>query len=289
MKLTADKDTHFNVKKTVNCRGTLLDLSTAKVMGILNFTPDSFYRESRVSGLNTSVARAAQMIADGASVIDIGSQSTRQGAPFLDPETELSRIREVLPVLRSNFPEVIFSIDTFHSSVARFAVEQGCSLVNDVSGGLLDPEMYATVATLNVPFIVMHMQGTPATMQINPHYSDVVIEILEYFTRIIQRLNDSGHNDIILDPGFGFGKNTQHNFTLLKNLHLFRMTGYPVMAGVSRKSMIHAVLGNSSSDSLNGTTVLNTLALQNGASILRVHDVRAAVEAVRLHAMYMSA
>ena len=276
------EDTDFNMKKSLNCSGRLLDLSTAAIMGILNLSPDSFYDGGKNSSLHDYIHHTSTMLLQGAAIIDIGGQSTRPGARRLNETEEWARLEGPLTVLIKEFPDVIFSIDTFYSSIAKRAVEAGASIINDISGGNLDPKMFSTVATLRVPYILMHMQGEPNTMQIAPAYKDVTIEILDFFNSRIRQLRELGQIDIIIDPGFGFGKSIEHNYQILKKLHLLTLTGAPVLAGLSRKSMISKVLKIKNEESLNGTTVLNTIALLNGASILRVHDVKEAAEAVRL-------
>ncbi len=222
------------------------------------------------------------MLEQGARIIDIGAQSTRPGAPLLDPEEEWLRLDKALKNLLKEFPKTIFSIDTFYSSVVKRSVDLGVSIVNDVSAGSIDPKMFSTIASLKVPYVLMHMQGQPATMQTKPEYRDVMMDIIDFFCEKTKQLKESGVNDIILDPGFGFGKSVEHNFILLKKLELLKIHDMPMLVGLSRKSMINKILGINSTDALNGTTVLNTIALMNGADILRVHDVKAAAECVKL-------
>jgi len=251
-------------------------------MGILNLSPDSFYDGGKHISGKQYIEHAGKMIAEGAAIIDIGGQSTRPGAELLSDEEEWSRVQKPLSELKKEFPQTIFSIDTFHSSVAARAVKAGVSIINDISGGNMDKEMFSTVAELKVPYIVMHMQGTPQTMQINPVYDDVVMDVLNFFNLKIDELKDLGLPDIIIDPGFGFGKTLDQNYLLLKHLSIFKFCKVPIIVGLSRKSMISNVISETKSNSLNGTTVLNTIALMKGADILRVHDVKEAVEAVNL-------
>ena len=271
------------MKKLINARGQLLDLSTPVVMAILNITPDSFHAGSRSQDLENSLIKVNEFIMEGATIIDIGAQSTRPGATLLTAEEEWERLKEILPMLTRQFPGVIFSIDTFYSSVADKAADAGVAIINDVSGGQMDQQMFATVARLKMPYVLMHMKGTPATMQQHPAYEDVTKEVFNFFQNKKSRLIEAGVNDIILDPGFGFGKTTEHNFQLLHNLSLFNLLDCPILVGFSRKSMITKVIQTSSTDAVNGTTVLNTLALSRGASFLRVHDVKEAREAIALY------
>jgi dihydropteroate synthase len=271
------------MKKLINARGRLLDLSTPVVMAILNITPDSFHAGSRSQDIENSLIKVNEFIMEGATIIDIGAQSTRPGATLLTAEEEWERLKEILPMLTKQFPGVIFSIDTFYSSVAEKAADLGVAMINDVSGGQMDQQMFATVARLKMPYVLMHMKGTPATMQQHPAYEEVTKEVFNFFQDKKSRLIEAGVNDIILDPGFGFGKTTEHNFQLLHNLSIFSLLDCPILVGFSRKSMITKVIQTSSTDAVNGTTVLNTLALSRGASILRVHDVKEAREAIALY------
>ena len=259
-----------------------MDLSTPVVMGILNITPDSFFDGGRYTDEKEMLHHVEKMIGEGAAIIDVGAQSTRPGATLLTAEEESARLAPALKTLRTTFPGAVFSVDTFYAEVAKMAVNEGAGLINDISGGSIDDNMFDTVAALQVPYIVMHMQGTPQTMQKDPHYNDVVKEVFDIFIDRVSRLRSKGVDDIIIDPGFGFGKNTEHNYALLNHLELFSMLDCPLMAGLSRKSMINKVLNTKAADALNGTTVLNTIALLKGAKILRVHDVKEAVEAVKL-------
>ena len=267
---------------TLNCRGRLLVIESPLVMGIINATPDSFYEGSRFMGGEKILQQAAIMLKEGADILDIGGQSTRPGSIQLNEEEELSRIIEPLELLHKHFPEAIISVDTYYSKVVKEAVSAGASIVNDISGGNLDENMLSTVGKLRVPYICMHMQGKPQTMQREPHYENVTREVLDFFIKKMDDCKKAGIHDVIIDPGFGFGKTIKHNFELLKNFSVFKMLEKPLLAGISRKSTIYRTLGVSSNDALNGTTVLNTIALLNGANILRVHDVKEAKEAVKL-------
>ena len=269
---------------TINVNGTLMDLSIPRVMGIVNVTPDSFFAGSRTQTEAEIARRVEQLLAEGADILDIGGYSSRPGAADVPPEEERDRLRLGLAAIRRVCPDAVVSVDTFRADVARMCVEEyGVALINDISGGELDEEMFSTVARLGVPYVLMHMQGTPQTMQDKPRYDDVLRDVFLYFARKVQQLRDLGQKDIILDPGFGFGKTLEDNYALLAHMdELSSVFGLPVLAGVSRKSMITKVLGVTPAEALNGTTVLNTLCLTKGAAILRVHDVRPAVEAVHL-------
>jgi dihydropteroate synthase len=252
-------------------------------MGILNVTPDSFFDGGRYSGKDAALKQAEKMLSEGATMLDVGGASSRPGAAEVSEKEELERVIPVVEGIKSHFPEAVISVDTWRASVAKAAVEAGASMVNDISGGQFDEQMFETVAALNVPYILMHIQGTPATMQQNPQYDDVVTEVLDFFIQKIEKLRTLGVKDIVLDPGFGFGKTVEHNYQLLKNLHVFsNVTGLPVLAGISRKSMICKVLKVNPEHALNGTTALHMVALQQGAKILRAHDVREAMEVIRL-------
>ena len=252
-------------------------------MGIINATPDSFYEGSRFMGGENILREAEKMLAEGADILDIGGQSTRPGSIQLAEDEELKRVTGPIELLQKNFPEAIISIDTYQSRIAKQAVAAGASIVNDISGGNLDAAMLSTVGKLKVPYICMHMQGKPQTMQKEPYYENVTREVLDFFIRRIDECKKAGIHDVIIDPGFGFGKTIAHNFELLKNLTVFKILERPVLLGVSRKSTIYKTLGVSAKEALNGTTVLNTIGLMNGANILRVHDVKEAKEAVRLY------
>lgn len=268
---------------TLNLRGKLYSLCEPKIMGILNVTPDSFYAESRTSDEEHIAARVQQLMDDGADMIDIGGYSSRSGADDVSPEEEMNRLRRGLRVVRRLYPEVLISVDTFRADVARMCVEEeGADIINDISGGMMDRQMFRTVARLGVPYILMHMQGTPDTMQQAPHYDNLRREVMLYFAERIDRLCQMGAKDIIVDPGFGFGKTLEHNYELFHHLDDFNLFNLPLLVGISRKSMIYKLLGGTPQTSLNGTTVLNTIALMKGAHILRVHDVKEAVEAKRI-------
>lgn len=269
-------------KKTINVRGELVDLSTPLVMGILNMTPDSFYAESRVSSLDAVLERIDRMHQDGAPIIDIGGYSTRPGAEEISIAQEIERIESIIGPVRKNFPDLIISVDTFRSEVARKAVVLGADIINDVAGGTLDELMFDTVASLGVPYILMHMRGTPETMNTLTKYSNLAGDIIKDLKIKVDLLRQKGVADILIDPGFGFAKNIGQNFRLLDDLAEFHQLGYPLLVGLSRKATIYKTLGITAEDALNGTSVLNTIALQNGASILRVHDVKQAAEAVKL-------
>lgn len=270
----------------INLKGRLLDLSTPAVMGILNLTPDSFFDGGKYDSAEKAIERSGRMLEEGASIIDIGAQSTRPGAALLSMEEEWSRLEPIVKAFVRAFPSTPFSIDTFSSKVAERAVNEGAAMINDVSGGKMDPAMFAIAGKLQVPYILMHMQGTPSTMQQNPHYINVVREVFDELIVKTRELQEAGVKDIIIDPGFGFGKSVAHNFDLLRHLDIFRLIGFPVLAGLSRKSMINRILGTKPEEALNGTTVLHTLALNHGARLLRVHDVKEAVEAIKLFMFY---
>ena len=273
---------------TLNCKGRTLVVDKPLVMGILNTTPDSFYAGSRYGGTSI-IQQAEKMIGEGAALLDIGGQSTRPGSERVSQEEELKRVIGVVEAIHRQFPEVIISIDTYYAKVAAEAVAAGASIINDISAGSLDPDMVATAGSLRVPYVLMHMQGRPETMQQAPVYENVTREVLDFFVQQVARCRQAGIHDIILDPGFGFGKNTRHNFELLKNLSVFKMLELPLLLGVSRKGTIYKTLGTTAAEALNGTTVLNTMGLMNGAHILRVHDVREAVEAIKLYEVYAGA
>lgn len=272
------------IMSTINCKGKLLDLSTTPVvMGIINITDDSFFADSRTKQLDAILDRAAQHLAEGAQILDIGAQSTRPGAVTVGEETEIDRLIPAISALVERFPDVIISVDTYYAKVAEQCIHAGAAIINDISAGDLDPDMISVAAATKAPYIAMHMQGTPSNMQQQPHYEDVTREVLDYFIQKKAACLQAGIKDIIIDPGFGFGKTLAHNYTLLKNIDAFHILDCPILIGISRKSMIYKLLGNTPAEALNGTTVLNTLSLQAGAQILRVHDVKAAMEAVRIH------
>ena len=271
---------------TLNCKGKLVSLQKPLVMGIINATPDSFYKDHLAKEENNIFAIAEDMIAAAADILDIGGQSTRPGSIRINAEEEMQRVLPVITAIHQRFPAVLISIDTYHSKVAAAAVAAGACIVNDISAGNMDDAMIPLVASLQVPYICMHMKGTPDTMQQQPHYDDVVKEVLDFFIYKTNECKRAGIKDIIIDPGFGFGKTISHNFQLLKNLAVFKMLEKPILAGISRKSTIYKTLGIDVSEALNGTSVLNTLALLNGAAILRVHDVKEAKEVVTLIEAY---
>lgn len=267
----------------MNVNGRLLDFSTPCVMAILNVTPDSFYSGSRMQTEEEIEARVRQILEEGAAIIDVGAYSSRPNADHVSAEEEMNRLRLGLDVLRRTAPDAIVSVDTFRADVARMCVEEyGVAIINDIAAGEIDADMFSTVAELNVPYIMMHMQGTPQNMQQHPHYDNLLREVFLYFARKVQQLRDLGVKDIVLDPGFGFGKTLEHNYQLMAHLEEFRLFELPLLVGVSRKSMIYRLLDTTPQEALNGTTVLHTLALMKGADILRVHDVRQAVETVKI-------
>ena len=267
---------------TINCKGTLIDLSTPKVMGIVNVTPDSFFDGGKLTNSDEIVNQVEKMLHDGATFIDLGGYSSKPGADFVSEEEELNRVVPVVKLLVEKFPDILLSIDTFRSEVAKQAVENGAAIINDISAGLLDEKMLETVAKLQVPYIMMHMKGTPQTMQSLANYEDLLKEMNFYFSERIAKARSFGLNDIIIDPGFGFAKTLEHNFELLRKLELLQFHDLPILAGISRKSMIYKVLETTPENALNGTTFLHTFCFQKGAKILRVHDVKEAVECVKL-------
>jgi len=268
---------------TLNCRGKLLQIGPPVVMGIINATPDSFYK----GNINDDILLLAEkMVTEGASILDIGGQSTRPGSERIPASTEMERVIPVIRKIHERFPATVISADTYYSEVAAAAVDAGASVINDISAGNMDKNMIAVVAKLGTPYICMHMKGTPETMQQNIVYDDVVKEVLDFFIKKIAECREAGIHDIIIDPGFGFGKSTAHNLKLLKELEVFGMLDRPILAGLSRKGTVYKTLNISAAEALNGTTVLNTLALHNGASVLRVHDVKEAKEAITLMEAY---
>ncbi len=277
------KDTFFSIKPSLNCRGRILTFERPRVMGILNITPDSFYRESRISNTDSIREQAGRMLREGASILDIGAVSTRPGAGEISVKQELDRLRPALETIRKAYPEAILSVDTYRSEIARRVVEDyAVDMINDVSGGQMDGDMFGTIADLQVPYILMHMKGKPADMQKHALYKDVVKEILAYFSAGVAALNSLGVNDLIIDPGFGFAKTIKQNYEILGRLDAFHMLELPLLVGISRKSMIYKTLGISASEALNGSTALHTIALMMGANIIRVHDVREAMETIVL-------
>lgn len=268
---------------TLNLRGKLYPLDEPQIMGILNVTPDSIFAESRTSDDEQIATRVKQMMDEGADMIDIGGYSSRPGADDVSPQEEMERLRRGLRIVRKLYPDVPISVDTFRADVARMCIEEeGADLINDIAAGMMDRQMFKTVARLGVPYIMMHMQGTPKTMQLDPHYNNLRREVMLYFAERIDRLCQMGAKDIIIDPGFGFGKTVEHNYELMNHLEDFSVFNLPILVGISRKSMIYKLIGGTPQTSLNGTTVLNTIALTKGAHILRVHDVKQAVEAKRI-------
>lgn len=268
---------------TINCNGRLIDLSEPKIMGILNTTPNSFYDGGSSESMDIILKKVEKHIADGADILDIGGYSTKPGAEEISEEDELMRTIPVVEALIKKYPELIISIDTFRGSVARAAINAGASIINDVSGFELDEEMLPTIAELKVPYILMHMKGTPQNMQNNPTYKDISLEVNEYFAKKIATLRSLGINDIILDPGFGFAKTLEHNYELFSKMEVLGYNEFPILVGISRKSMIHKFFGTTPQEALNGTTALNMVALQKGAKILRVHDVKEAKETLKIY------
>ena len=269
--------------QTINIQGNLIDLATPLIMGIVNVTPDSFYSGSRKQSEKEIVERVHQILNEGGTIIDIGGQSTAPSSTLHTAQEEMKRLEPALDIIQREFPDAILSIDTFYAEVAKMAVEKyGVAIINDISGGQIDKNMFSTVAELNVPYILMHMRGTPQTMQQFTHYDNFIEDIIFYFSEKIAHLNSLGVNDIIVDPGFGFSKTLEQNYELMAHLKYFHIFETPLLVGISRKSMTYKLLETDLEDSLNGTTVLNTFALQSGANILRVHDVKQAVECVKL-------
>ncbi len=267
---------------TINCKGSLIDLSTPKVMGILNITPDSFFDGGKYKNEEEILVQSKKMLDEGATFIDVGAYSSRPGAKHISEEDELNRILPVVELLVRNFPEIIISVDTFRSNVAEESIKAGAALINDISGGKMDEEMFSVIAKLQVPYIMMHMQGKPQDMQLNPIYKDVVTEVISFFAEQLFKLRQLKVNDVVVDVGFGFGKTIAHNYELLQKLSLFKNLEVPILTGVSRKSMLYKLLDILPKEALNATTVANTIALLNGTSILRVHDVKEAVEAIKI-------
>ena len=279
----------YRMKKTmktplyINVNGRLMDLSEPQVMGILNVTPDSFYAGSRSETEKDIVQRLHQIIDEGASIIDIGGYSSRPNAEHISAEEEMNRLRNGLGIIRKHSPNAVVSVDTFRADVAKMCVEEyGVAIINDISAGQMDEQMFPTIAKLGVPYIIMHMKGTPQDMQVTPQYGHFLKEVFYYFSEKVQRLRDLGVKDIIIDPGFGFGKTLEHNYELMNHLEEFSLFELPLLVGISRKSMIYKLLGTTPEEALNGTTTLNTIALLKGANILRVHDVKSAMEAVKI-------
>lgn len=267
---------------TINCKGKLINLSSPKVMGILNITPDSFYDGGKYKNESEIISQTEKMLIEGATFIDVGAYSSRPGAAHISEEEELQRIVPVIDLLNKEFPKIIISVDTFRSKIAKETIAAGAAIINDISGGNMDAKMFETVATLQVPYILMHMLGTPQNMQKNPVYNDVIKDIISFFAAQIYKLHQLKLNDVIIDVGFGFGKTKNHNFEILKNLFLFKNLDAPILAGISRKSMLYKTLDITAQEALNATTSANTIALLNGSNILRVHDVKEAVEAIKI-------
>jgi dihydropteroate synthase len=267
---------------TINCNSRLIDLNLPKVMGILNVTPNSFYDGGKHNEINSIMHQVDKMLSEGADFIDIGAYSSKPSAEFVSEEEEIKRLVPIIKELVDHFPSIVLSVDTFRANVAKVAVEHGAGIINDISAGLLDEKMLETVADLKVPYIMMHMRGNPQTMQTLTNYEDIVKEMIFYFSERIQKARSFGISDLIIDPGFGFAKTLEQNYEVLHKIELFSMLELPLLAGISRKSMIYKVLENSPQEALNGTSVLNTIALQKGAKILRVHDVKEAVECIKL-------
>ncbi|MET0946777.1 MAG: dihydropteroate synthase [Flavobacterium sp.] len=267
---------------TINCKGQLIDLSIPKVMGILNVTPNSFFDGGKYKNEEEIISRVDKMLSEGATFIDIGAYSSKPSAEFVTEAEEIERIVPVIELILKYFPDALLSIDTFRAEVAKVSIESGAAIINDIAAGELDDKMFDVIAAYNVPYIMMHMRGNPQTMQTLTQYDDIVKEMLFYFSEKVKKARSLGINDLILDPGFGFAKTTDQNYEVLQKMELFDLLELPVLAGVSRKSMIYKTLGNSAQEALNGTTVVNTIALTKGAKILRVHDVKEAVECVTL-------
>ena len=267
---------------TLNCNGNLLDLSQPKVMGVLNLTPDSFFDGGMYKDEDQIIARVKKMILDGAAIIDVGAYSSKPNAASVSVEEEKKRLLPVIKLLIKQFSNLIISVDTFRAEIANLAVNEGAAIINDISAGVLDANMFKTIAELQVPYIMMHMRGNPQTMQSLTNYENLTQELIYYFSERMNKARDLGINDLVIDPGFGFAKTTEQNFELLNKLELFSVLDCPVLVGVSRKSMIYKTLDITPQDALNGTTVLNTIVLQKGAKIIRVHDVKEAVEAIKL-------
>lgn len=267
----------------INVNGKFMDFSSPKVMGILNVTPDSFFAQSRKQTSKEIIERVKQIIDEGASIVDLGAYSSRPNADDVSPKEEMNRLRIALEIIRNEFSDIVVSIDTFRADVARMCVEEyNADIINDIAAGEMDKEMFPTIASLGVPYIIMHMKGTPQNMQDTPKYDNLLKEVLYYFSEKVQKLRDLGVKDIIIDPGFGFAKTIEHNYELLNHMEEFQIFDLPILVGVSRKSMIYNLLGTTPQEALNGTTVIDTIALMKGANILRVHDVRQAVENVRI-------
>lgn len=272
----------------INCRGTLLDLTSPVIMGILNITPDSFYEASRIHSTEKLLKQVEQMLEEGATILDIGGASSRPGATAISLEEERQRVIPTIQLIAQHFPEALLSVDTYRAHIAQEAINAGAHLVNDISASNIEEDLLDVVAKNKVPYVLMHMQGTPQNMQQAPHYEDLLVNIMDFFIQKIAVLKDKGIQDIILDVGFGFGKTLEHNYYLLNHLKDYQLLNLPMLVGISRKSMIWKALGSSPKEALNGTTALHMIALQQGANILRVHDVKAAKEAIQLHKLLAS-
>ncbi len=284
------KDTFFSRKQTINCRGKVVKLDSPLIMGIVNITPDSFYGGSRATSHEAVVEQVSKKINEGADIIDFGAYSSRPGAEHISEKEELERLISTLGPVRKQFPDILISVDTFRSGVAQKMVEDyQVDIINDISAGNMDPEMFGTIAKLQVPYILMHMKGTPQNMQKNASYENLLKEVFLFLSEKIKELSRLGVNDVIIDPGFGFGKTIEHNFQILRALNDFRIFELPILAGLSRKSMIYKTLDSDPEHALTGTIALNTLALENGANILRVHDVKEAKETLQLFLKYKNA
>jgi dihydropteroate synthase len=267
---------------TINCNGKLIDVSSPKVMGILNVTPDSFYDGGKYNSDAAILNQTEKMLNDGATFIDVGAYSSRPNTTHINSDEELNRLIPILEILIKNFPDILISVDTFRSEIAKKSIEVGACMINDISGGTLDENMFKTIGELKVPYVLMHIQGTPQNMHVKPSYTNVTQDVLKYFSEKVLALRLEKVNDIILDVGFGFGKTLEHNYELLKNLSHFKTFDIPILTGVSRKSMLYKLLNTSAKEALNATSIANTIALQNGTSILRVHDVKEAMESIKI-------
>ena len=276
------KDKNFHPTRTIDLHGKLLDLSTTHVMGILNVTNESFYDGGKYNNSIKALQKVEQFIKEGASIVDIGAYSSKPGAKHIATNEEWKRLKKIVPIVNKEFPEIIISIDTFRADIARKSIENGAHMINDISAGEMDCDMFDTIAKLQVPYIIMHMKGTPQNMQVNPQYSCIKKEVYNYLEKKINILKNKGVKDIIIDPGFGFGKTLMHNYQLLNNLELLHDLKMPILVGVSRKSMIYKLLENTPGEALNGTTAIHTICLQKGVSILRVHDVKEAIECMKI-------
>ncbi|RFZ91719.1 dihydropteroate synthase [Mucilaginibacter conchicola] len=282
------KDTFFQKKTTINAGGKLIDLALPKVMGIINITPDSFYADSRKTDAKSVLQQVEKMLNDGADFLDIGAYSSRPGAADISAQEEMDRLLPAVETIAKKYPEAIISVDTFRADVAEAAINAGAHIINDIAGGELDTDMFATAARLQVPYILMHMKGNPQTMQQLAEYDDIFGEVYDYLVKKIYTLRQLGVYDIIIDPGFGFAKKPEHSYALMSRMQEFERLELPLLTGISRKKMIYGLLGTTAETALNGTTALNTIALMKGANILRVHDVKEAVEAVKIYQATLS-